>query len=296
MLGSAPLHILASYYQHLMRALSLYEHADQYNKYYLEKKMKTLLKVLLGIVGVFVLAIAAVFYFTADMTAAADEFFMAAKNKDMDKAFSYLSEDFQSGTTKGDLQKYLEKNSLSKFKEANWESRSINGGRGDLTGSITTDSGGVVPLTLSFVKGDNGWKIYSIQKPSSGIQEETASIEIPNEQSLVQLVNQSMEIFAESVNDKSMVKFHSHVSNLWQQQFTPEKLDEAFESFYDAGVDLTILANYSPMFAAKPSIDENGVLLIVGHYPTQPNQLHFEQKYIYEGLGWKLMGFSTNIK
>ena len=134
--------------------------------------MKTLLKVLLGFVGVIVLAISAVFFFTADITEAADEFFFAVKDKDMDKAYSYLSEDFQSGTTKGDLQLYLEKNSLSKFKEANWESRSINDARGDLTGSITTDSGGVVPIALSFIKGDNGWKIHSIQKPSSGVQEE----------------------------------------------------------------------------------------------------------------------------
>lgn len=258
--------------------------------------MKKLGKILLGIVGVFILAIVAVFFFTADMTKSADEFFAAVKNKDMNKAYTYLSEDFQANTSQSDLEAYLEKNLIHKFAEASWESRSINGGRGSLVGSITTESGGVVPITLNFVKGENGWKIYSIQKPSSGIQEASSPIQMPTEQEQVQLVSNAMRVFAESVNDQSMTKFHSYVSNLWQQQFTVANFDEAFGGFYNIGLDLTVLDNFSPQFKSKPSIDENGVLVIAGHYSTEPNQVHFEQKYIYEGLGWKLMGFSTNIE
>lgn len=131
--------------------------------------MKTLAKVLLGIVGVIALAIAAVFYLTADMTTVADEFFRAVKTNDMDKAYTYLSDDFKAGTSKAELHDFMVSSSLSKFKEASWQSRSFHGNRGQLVGSITTVSGGVVPVTLSFVKGEGGWRIYSIQKPSAGI-------------------------------------------------------------------------------------------------------------------------------
>jgi hypothetical protein len=259
-------------------------------------KMNKLVKILLGIAGFFILAIAAIFYFTADMVTLTDEFFTAVKNKDMKKAYTYLSEDFQASTSQSELENYLEKNRISKFKEASWGSRSINGGRGTLIGSITTESGGVVPVTLSFVKGENGWKIYSIQKPSSGIHQEASPLQLPSEHKQIGLVNQSILVFAESVNEKSMAKFHSHVSNLWQQQFTVQKFNEVFSPFYELGVDLTILKNYSPIFNRKPSIDENGVMVISGFYPTKPQQFHFEQKYTYEGLGWKLMGFSANIE
>ena len=105
-----------------------------------------------------------------------------------------------------------------------------------------------------------------------------------------------MQSFAESVNDKSMEKFHSEISGLWQRQVTIDELNAAFGGFYDAGVDLTVLNNYSPRFNSRPSIDENGVLVIAGHYPTEPNQVYFEQSYVYEGLGWKLIGFKINIK
>lgn len=256
--------------------------------------MKTLLKALLGIVVVFVLALGAIFIFTADMVTSADEFFAAVKNRDMEKAYTFLSEDFQASTSQADLEQFLEKNLIHKFREASWESRSINGGRGTLTGSITTESGGVVPITLNFVKGDNGWKIYSIQKPASGIQEEATPLQLPSENEQVALVHESTMVFAESVRERNMAIFHSHVSNLSQQQLNVETLEEAFSSFY--GLDLTVLEKLAPTFNGKPTLDENGVMLISGFYPTKPQQLHFEHQYIYEGLGWKLMAFSVNIK
>ena len=257
--------------------------------------MKTLVKILVGIVGAIALAFAAIFYFTADMVGIADDFFLAMKDKNVDTAYSYLSDDFKAGTSEVELLAYMEKNQLVSFEEANWQTRSINGGRGDLVGSISTTSGGVVPIALSFVKGQDGWKIYAIQKPNSGLQTESAEVQIPSEEDQVQLVRESMHVFAVAVNERSMTKFHAHTSRLWQQQFSVEDLDQAFGAFYELGADLTILDNYSPRFDSTASFDEDGFLLIAGHYPTKPNQVQFEQKYIFEGLGWKLAGFSANI-
>jgi len=57
--------------------------------------MKKLLKIVIGIVVVFVAAIVAVFYFTAGMADTADAFFSAIKKQDIATARSYLSEDFK---------------------------------------------------------------------------------------------------------------------------------------------------------------------------------------------------------
>ena len=99
-----------------------------------------------------------------------------------------------------------------------------------------------------------------------------------------------------SVKEKNMSRMFAHVSNLWQKQFSVEKFNEVFGSFFQFGDALMVLDEHSPQFSEKAAIDENGVLLLKGLYPTKPNQLHFEQKYIYEGLGWKLIGFNANIK
>ncbi|MGH8120686.1 MAG: hypothetical protein ACRESK_08740 [Gammaproteobacteria bacterium] len=258
--------------------------------------MKTFLKIIGGLVVIIILAIGAVFFFTGGMVKAGDEFFLALKENDLVRAYTYLSEDFKAGTNESEFRAFIEKNTISGFKESSWGERSISGGRGELTGSITTANGGVVPIKLSFVKGDNGWKIYSIEKPSAGFQEESTTVAMPTEQEQVKLVADTINIFVQSVNDKSMAKFYNHVSNLWQRESTPEKLNESFGSFYDLDADLTVLNNYSPRFDSTPAIDENGILVISGHYPTEPSRVYFEQKYIYEGLGWKLVGFNINVK
>ena len=258
--------------------------------------MKTIGKILLGIIALIAIAISAIFFFTSDMVTTADDFFRAVKNKDIQAASAHLSEDFKASTPTNELEQYLKNNSLDKFNEADWGSRSISGGRGSLSGSVTTDAGGVIPITLNFVKGESGWKIYSIEKPASGLKEETSARQVPTEQEQVRLVAQSVSVFADAVSDKSMAKLHSHISNLWRQQVSIEELDEIFGGFYDFNADLRILNNYSPSFNAQPSVDENGVLEISGYYPTKPDQFKFEHSYIYEGLSWKLIGFSAYIE
>lgn len=93
-----------------------------------------------------------------------------------------------------------------------------------------------------------------------------------------------------------MTRFHSYVSRLWQEQYTVQKFDEIFGGFYNLDSDLRVLGNYSPIFENRPTLDEDGVMLITGFYPTKPQQFYFEQSYIYEGMSWKLVGFSANIR
>jgi hypothetical protein len=258
--------------------------------------MKKLLKIVIGIVVVFVLCIVAVFYFTAGMTDAADAFFEAIKKQDIAAARGYLSEDFKASTDEAALKEFLSKGALLKFKKASWSDRQISGGRGELNGEVTTDTGGVVPLKLMFVKENDAWKIYGIQKPTAGLQTEQASPTIPSKPDQAMLVKRSMHDFALSVNSKSMEHFHSTVSQLWQHEFTVEKFNEVFGKIFGSGLDLTILDGFEPVIEPVAELGEHGVLILIGHFPTEPKQVHFEQKYIYEGIGWKLVGFSFNTK
>jgi hypothetical protein len=104
------------------------------------------------------------------MAATAEEFFVAVRDDDMDKAMTCLSEDFQASTPLAELRRFLDANGLNRFREARWASRSRNGNQGTLSGSITVDSGGVVPLAVGMVKGASGWKIHTIQKLAAGVQ------------------------------------------------------------------------------------------------------------------------------
>ena len=258
--------------------------------------MKKWMKILLGVVVLIVVAITAVFYFTSGMVDTADAFLAAVKQKDIGKARGYLAEDFRASTDEKALQAFLSKSAISNFKESSWSSRQVSGGRGELVGSIATDSGGRVPLKVSFVKENGAWKIYALQKPAAGLQVESSSPSVPARADGIALVKQSIHDFAVSVEKKNMEHFRGTVSQLWQKQNTTEKLSEAFKSIMDSGANWSVLDSFEPVLSSDVKVDENGVLLLIGYYPTKPNQVHFEQKFIYEGVSWKLIGFKIQAK
>lgn len=256
--------------------------------------MKTLLKIVVGLVVVGVVAVGLVFYLTSDLTKTADGFFAAVKAKDYGGASQFLSEDFRAATPQTELAAFLDQSTLTAFKTASWTNRSVSGNRGNLDGSITTDSGGVVPITLEFVKENGNWRIRSLYKPKAGLTPDTAAKSPPTEAELAALVTAAMHQFALSSNAKDFSGFHKYISHLWQTQITVEQLNEAFKPFME--IDLLVLDNLTPEFDGAPSTSDAGELSVKGHYPTKPSRVAFELGFIYEGVGWKLLKVNLNIK
>ena len=83
---------------------------------------------------------------------------------------------------------------------------------------------------------------------------------------------------------------------MWQRQITTEQLDKVFGKAYGIGVDFTVLDKIEPVLDGQVALGKNGELVLRGYYATHPNQVSFEQSYLYEGIGWKLFGFGFNIK
>lgn len=273
--------------------------------------MKTWVKVLLGIVAVIGVAIAGVFYLTAGMVDTADGFFTAVKQNDMTKARGYLAEGFKARTDEKALQEFLDKGALTKFKEASWGTRQISGGRGELEGTVTTETGGVIPIKLTFVKENDAWKIFELTKPPAGLQtgnaapgvadqagatKLTSAPSVPEKASATALVKLSLHDFIVSAKNKSMEHFRDSVSAFWRKQVTTQQLDEAFKPLTQSGANWAVLEDFDPIFSTDGTIDEDGVLLLTGHYPTKPSQVFFEQKFIREGDAWKLIGFKIEAK
>ena len=293
--------------------------------------MKTWVKVLLGICTFFsfiALIVVAVFTMTSGLVDSADAFFAAVKQKDMATARTYLAEDFKKSTDEKALNQFLAGSTLLNFKESSWSNREINNGRGTLEGEIVTESGGVVPIKLSFVKENDEWKIYAIQKTVAGLQTDTANTEQPKPQATTvaepskpietanpiepqptptvsadslpdattqtAMVKQAMSDFLASVKVKDMTHFHSTLSQLWQDQYTVEKLNEAYKPITDNKADWSVLNSVTPSVSANK--DNDGVLTLTGTYPTKPSRVDYEQSYIYENGAWKLISFSIEAK
>jgi hypothetical protein len=258
--------------------------------------MKKIFKIIAGFVIALLLIFVAAFYFTAELPKTADKFFTAAKNKNMELAYSYASDGFKQVTSQEALESFLQKNGFDQYKDSSWNSRNVTNNTGKLTGYILTDTDNKLPLTIDFIKSQDGWKIHALNKPPSGVQNNNQTAQMPSEKELVSLINKTMASFAQSISQKNMQLLRDDSSSLFKKQVSLDEFNKAYQSFFKFEDKLLILDKFSPQFTQKSLINEDGVLIIQGKYPTTPSALVFVSKYVYEGYGWKLLGLNVNIK
>lgn len=119
---------------------------------------------------------------------------------------------------------------------------------------------------------------------------------IPDLGALKELTADSMEAFSNAVATKDFTAFHKQISALWREQITPAKLKSIFATFIEQEIDLTPALQLTPQFAQPASLDEDGVLVIHGHYDTRPSAVQFRLKYVNERSTWKLVGLKVDVK
>ena len=257
--------------------------------------MKTWMKVVLGIAAAITGLLALVFWLTGDVVEAGDQFFAEVQAENIDGAYELLSEDFQATTSKQDLQAYLQDNALTTVEETSWGSRSIENNRATLTGSVTTEKGGVIPLTLKMVNTETGWKIYKIEKASAGISEGSGLQPLPPIEKQKELAQATTVAFVDGANAGDMTGFHKNVSRMLRNQHSVDSLNTAFRSMMDLKNPLDIFKEMKPVFVDGAEQDEDGVMIIRGYYDSKPERYEFRYKYVYEGLSWKLLGLTNRI-
>jgi len=134
-------------------------------------------------------------------------------------------------------------------------------------------------------------------KKSNGDMGVSKSVQnIPSLDEASRLVSESMELFANSLHQKSMKNFYENISDFWKKKTSPEKLDKAFQPFIKAKIDLRPLKKVKPVLVRKPGLTKNGDLVVEGFYPTRPNRVLFRQIYRLENGKWKLSAFVVRLQ
>lgn len=253
--------------------------------------MKTFLKVIGVLVLLFVVAVGAVFYFTSGMVTAVDEFFAAVAAQDMTKAHKYLAQAFRAATPEDELKAYLDRSALLDYSEAHWSNRQVAiGGTGQLDGEIVTKSKGVIPVSLAMIKEDGQWKIYSLRKQNAGLVTESGGQSIPSKSDAARLAVATTLDFGNAVKAKNLEPFYRKTTSEFQQQISLDDLNKQFGVFIEREIDLTGVANVTPVLTVDPGMTPEGVLQIAGYFPGQRARLEFSYKYVYRFTDWKLIG------
>ena len=119
---------------------------------------------------------------------------------------------------------------------------------------------------------------------------------VPSERQLKTLTRESLLAFNRAVQAQDFTAFHKQISALWREQITPVKLKEIFQVFIEQEIDLAPVASLEPVFDQPAAIDDDGVLVVQGHYPTRPSAVQFRLKFLNEKSAWKLMGIKVDVK
>jgi hypothetical protein len=150
-----------------------------------------------------------------------------------------------------------------------------------------------VTFKLTYVQESSAWKLMGINVQAIPFVENTGKM--PSDKELKALALESLLSFNDAIQRQSFKKFHAEISKLWQKEVTPEKLLQIFQTFVDQEVDISSIAKLTPTFAKPPAVNDDGLLVLQGYYPTQPSRVSFELKYVYEE-DWKLAGINVQVK
>lgn len=241
------------------------------------------------------IGLAVFFYMPGKAEGVATSFFISIKSNEWAQAYDDLSDEFKAEVNASALKEYFKAEYNYPIDQVEWHNKTGFGGMMELLGLVKTANSSYLPVKLTLIKQGDLWKIYSFQKPPAGFIDRADFAAIPGERDLVVLASQAMYDFALAVKQKSMAHFYRSIAHLWQKQITLDELNNAYRPFLLKSPDLTVLAKLAPVFAEPASLNKQNVLLLKGFYPIASGQVKFELKYIYEGFGWKLIGFKIDI-
>jgi len=272
-------------------------------------------KILGGAVLIFAAFIGLIFWATSGMSDTADNFFATLHRGDYPEAYRlYLSADFKAETPEKAFEHFVKKNHLDQVKETHWGNREVSGMRGTLEGSLVTEDGGAIPITLKFVKADNVWQIYAIVKAPAGIREttpvSTKSEEkkavnvlpryridtLPSEEERRALVQNTMKLFLEGIHEKSFNKLYDKgFSEIFKERVTLQQLNEKFAAVLNASLNWEKIFSHPPV-CDKAELEDHAMVRLECHYPATGETPEFivHLQYIRDHGKWGLTAISFN--
>jgi hypothetical protein len=151
-----------------------------------------------------------------------------------------------------------------------------------------------VTFNLTYMQESSAWKLMGINVQVIPFVENTGKV--PSDKELKALALDSLLSFNDALQTNSFEKFYKQIAKLWQKEVTPEKLLQIFQPFIDKEVDISPIARLTPTFAKAPAVNDDGLLVLQGSYPTRPSTVSFDLKYVYEDESWKLAGINVQVK
>ena len=118
---------------------------------------------------------------------------------------------------------------------------------------------------------------------------------LPPEKELKARVLETLLAFNKAAQENSFAGFYNdRLAAPFRQQLSLERFTGIFQVFHDKG-DLSYVTKTDVVFDEPPAFNRDGLLVLKGHFPTRPNKVTFQFKYLNESGAWKLMGVNVQL-
>ena len=129
-----------------------------------------------------------------------------------------------------------------------------------------------------------------VSSPTSTSAAETVSVlninDIPSEDVAESMAKLWTTEFCKGVGSKDFTEFHGQLSPELQEKFPLEEFTKVFQEFIDRQIDLSWVSSVEAVFDRRPSLDSEGVLSLVGHFPADP-RVNFQFAFARIEEEWK---------
>lgn len=255
-------------------------------------------KIVVPLVGllVFGLTLAGLMLFgPGGVSGAAEPFFEALARRDFVAAAAQRTQRFQQAVPQEDFERFLSDSKLGLYASGVWSGWQSVNEDGRLDGRITTATGEVLPMRVSFRKEGGEWRVDGVQPLREGAALDEAALVTPSPVQAVALIRDATALFARGVAASDFTELRDAAAPEFRETASVADLGAQFKPFVDAGIDLRTLDGVAPNLTAQPSVDENGILRLVGYYAADGLKLDFDYKFVYRYTDWRLIGLEMSV-
>ncbi len=122
-----------------------------------------------------------------------------------------------------------------------------------------------------------------------------AQNKVPSERGLEALVKATLLTFNDANVTGNYEVFHAKLSKPFREQYPVERLARRFQEFNKKHIDFDVIAALKPSYDPAPKVDDEGRLLVKGHFPTEPLRVNFDLAFIPSDGEWKLISINVKI-
>jgi hypothetical protein len=232
----------------------------------------------------------------------------AINNKDFAEFYGATSKIWQGQTNPGSL-----KEAFKSFIDQNIDLTFVEGRSPEFSEKPLIDDSGRLILkgyyptqpsrlnfTVKFVRQESEWKLIginvSVEDAPTAPSPPAGKKEMPPDDQLAALTNQSVMLLAQSVSKDDFSELYNSIAKVWQKQMTREELRNEFKDFIDKKIPLTIIKGTAPVFSEKPYFDSSGMLILNGQYPSKPFRVEFRLAFLNEESTWRLAAVNVSTR